>query len=200
LFAGASQGGALWAWLWLGVGVLVCMWLLLPSRVLAASLARVLGYMPLRTEQASVRERVTADLGRLALTVVYVVVLQATLRGPLVATLGPNIEPFIVEASVAIVAFVALLILFGWAHRVSRPLVEGLAWVALDSLLATSGSEVRTRVEQSRNRSRTRSAPTRLAQAAPTLASAAALDTHTIDTQATREAATHPASSRPSGQ
>ena len=38
-----------------------------------------------------------------------------------------------------------LLMLLGWIYRAARPLLEGLAWVALDATFATSVSEEATR-------------------------------------------------------
>jgi hypothetical protein len=71
----------------------------------------------------------------------YLVLLQAIVRHPLVAVLGDNAEPFLVEAVFAIVALMVLLVLLAWTYRAAKPLIEGMAWVALDAAFATSRSE-----------------------------------------------------------
>jgi hypothetical protein len=180
VFGSITRGGAIWAWLWLGMGVLVGIWLLLPSRVLAAGVARLLGQVPVRSPEPGHGEHVAADIGRLTLSAVYVIVLQATLRRPMVAALGAGVEPFLVEASIAVVAFVALMIVFGWALRVARPLLESLAWTALDSLLATSGSEATDAVDRAHQAGRGTAEPTRLVATR-------------VSTEATRTTQTRPA-------
>ena len=75
------------------------------------------------------------------LAIGYLVLVQAIVRRPLVAVSGPGIEPFLVEAVLGGVALLALLVMLALLHQVARPLVEGVAWLGLDSLLATSGSD-----------------------------------------------------------
>jgi hypothetical protein len=78
------------------------------------------------------------ELARVMLAAVYVVLVQAILRHPLVAVFGPEAEPFIVEAAFAMLALLAVLFLLGWAYAVGKPLLEGMTWVALDTAFATS--------------------------------------------------------------
>jgi hypothetical protein len=67
--------------------------------------------------------------------------LQAILRHPAVAVFGTSAEPFVIEGAIAAFVFVVLLVLLGSIYRNSRPLLQGLAWTALDSLFATRRSE-----------------------------------------------------------
>jgi hypothetical protein len=67
------------------------------------------------------------------------VLIQAVLRRPLVLTLGPAFERFVVEATFAASMLLLLFGLLVALHRTGRPLVSGLAWQALDTAFATSG-------------------------------------------------------------
>jgi hypothetical protein len=122
---------------WLLVAVLVVGWLAALFPLLGRALDRRLSRLPLPSTDAS------ADLpllARLALGAGYVVLIQAVLRRPLVLTLGPSFERFVVEASFAAVMLLLLFGLLVALHRAARSLVSGLAWLALDSAFATSGS------------------------------------------------------------
>jgi len=129
-------------WVWLALASAVCIWLLAPAPTFIGGLERLLARAPLRGGPVALAPSVRMEIARLLLAVVYVVVLQAIVRRPLVTTLGAGAEPFVVEASFAVFALTALVILLGWIHRAGRPLVEGIVRFTLDALLATSGSEV----------------------------------------------------------
>jgi hypothetical protein len=116
--------------------------LLVPTRPLASALAVQLGGLSGRSGELSASSRqTTLEIARLIVGAVYLVVLQSMLRHPLVAVFGAEADPFLLEAILAILAFMSLLVLLGWIYRTAKPLVENLAWVALDSAFATSSSE-----------------------------------------------------------
>jgi hypothetical protein len=128
--------------LWLAMSVIVCVCLLIPTRVLANALAAVLAPVPEGRRLDSTGSRNTPlDLARLVTAAVYLLLLQAIVRHPVVAVFGTSAEPFVIESAIAVFAFLLLLVLLGWIYRAARPVIEGLAWSALDSLFATTRSE-----------------------------------------------------------
>jgi hypothetical protein len=58
-----------------------------------------------------------------------------------VASIGPRADAFGVEATFAAAALITLFFLLSWLFQTGRTLVEGAVSVALDTALATSGSE-----------------------------------------------------------
>jgi hypothetical protein len=132
---GPSQGV-----LWLVAAVVCCICLIVPTRPLATALANLLARLPGRARQTLTTHSVPFEIARLVVAAGYLVLVQAILRHPLVAVLGAGAEPFLIEAVFAVAALLVLMTLLGWLHRTAKPVVEGLAWVALDSALATSGS------------------------------------------------------------
>lgn len=128
--------------LWLAVAVIACVCVLLPTRGLATAVATALTAVPeQRGMQAAWSRHAATDLARLIIAAGYLLLLQAILRHPAVAVFGASAEPFVIEAAIAVFALIVLLVLLGSIYREGRPLIEGLAWSALDSLFATSGSE-----------------------------------------------------------
>jgi len=128
--------------LWLALAVITCVCMLLPTRTLANALAGALMWIPERRGlQATWSRRTATELARLIVAAGYLLLLQAILRHPVVAVFGTSAEPFVIEAAIAAFAFVVLLALLGSIYREARPVVEGLAWTALDSLFATTRSE-----------------------------------------------------------
>jgi hypothetical protein len=134
--------GRVEAGLWLGGVVVACVCLIAATRPLSAALATGLARLPGRGGHRVANAHLPQQIARLAIAAAYLLVAQAMLRRPLVALLGLDGDPFVVEAVFAAVAALLLLVLLGWLYRVARPIVEALAWFALDSTLATSGSEV----------------------------------------------------------
>jgi hypothetical protein len=131
--------------LWLVLAVITCVCLLLPTRSLADALADALISIPERRGlQTTWSRRTATELARLIVAAGYLLLLQAILRHPAVAVFGTSAEPFVIEAAIAAFAFLVLLVLLGSIYRAARPLVEGLAWTALDSLFATTRSEQAT--------------------------------------------------------
>jgi hypothetical protein len=133
------------ALVWLAVAVVDCGLLLLPTRTLASALADLLGRLPGRGRQSASAQLATTEIARVLVATISLVLVQAIVRHPLVAVLGANAEPFLVEAVFAIVAVLALFSLLCWLYRAARPFIEGVAWVALDAAFATSSSEAATR-------------------------------------------------------
>ncbi|MBV9357241.1 MAG: hypothetical protein JO023_17155 [Chloroflexi bacterium] len=128
--------------LWLALAVIACVALLLPARGLANALAAALTRVPERRGSESAWSHHTAtDLARLVVAAGFLLFLQAILRHPVVAVFGVTAEPFVIEAAIAVFALLVLLVLLGAMYRAARPILEGLAWSALDSLFATSRSE-----------------------------------------------------------
>jgi hypothetical protein len=137
-----DPGLSIW---WLGLAVIACACTLVPARVLIHRLAGVLTLLPGQSgQQPALRRRTTLECAGLSVAAGYLVVLQAILRHPLVAVFGASAEPFIVEATFAVLALLLLLALLVWIYRAARPLVEGIARVALDAAFATSHSEEAT--------------------------------------------------------
>ena len=163
LFGALQDVGAIRGWLWLGCGVAVCVWLLAPAAQLTPLLARSIDRLPKQAQVPPPASALTFQVARLLIGAVYLIVLQGIIRRPLLASVGAEAEPFLVEAVFAALALLALLTILALVHQTARPLVEGLARFALDTTLATSGSEAaasRTRAYEAR--SRARSAATRL--------------------------------------
>jgi hypothetical protein len=136
--------GATNSWLWLALAGLVSVSLFVPASGFVAVLDRLLarahvpGGYPLLARPARI------EIARLILAGAYLVVIQAMLRRPVVATFGSAAEPFVIEATWGALALVALVVLMGWMHHAARPLVEGAARSTLDVLLATTGSDAAT--------------------------------------------------------
>ena len=155
------------ALVWLAVAVVDCVCLLLPTRAFESAIAQLIARLPGRGQRsassnhqttreiarlpgrgqrsASSNHQTTREIARLMVAAGYLVLVQAIVRHPLVAVLGTDAKPFLVEALVGIFALLVLLMLLGWIYRAARPLLEGLAWVALDATFATSVSEEATR-------------------------------------------------------
>ena len=127
------------ALLWLALAFADCVCLLPPIRPIVSALAAQLKRLPgMRGAQPTGDIRTSRELARLLAAAGYLVLFQAVLRHPLVAVFGAGVDPFLVEASFTILALLALLALLGWVYAVARPLLEGMAWLALDSALATT--------------------------------------------------------------
>jgi hypothetical protein len=160
------------AWMWLVLGTATGVWLIGLAPAFAGGLRQFLARLSARTGRGALEHQATVEISRLLLAAAYVVLLQAILRRPLVAVIGADAEPFVVEACLAAVALVVLLILLGQIHHAGRPLIEGLASSTLDALLATTGSDTTTHTDG--RASGSASSPTYLApsdqQAQPTLA------------------------------
>jgi len=167
LFGALQDVGAIRGWLWLGCGVAMCIWLLAPAAQLTPILARIFDRMPSQARDPLPQATLTFQVARLLTGAVYVIILQGIIRRPLLASVGADAEPFLVEAVFAALALLALLTILALVHQTARPLVEGLARFALDTTLATTGSEAAaTRTRAYDARSQARSAATRL-QPAP---------------------------------
>jgi hypothetical protein len=154
------------AFLWLAIGVVDCVCLLLPTRAFESAIAQLIARLPGRGQRsASSNQQATQEIARLIVAAAYLVLVQAILRHPLVAVLGTDAEPFLVEALLGILALLVLLVLLSWIYRAARPLLEGVAWVALDATFATSESEEATRAAAAMTQP---SAPTHTAEPAVT--------------------------------
>ena len=160
------------AWMWLVLATATGVWLIALAPVFAGGLRRLLARLSARTSRGALEHQATVEISRLLLAAGYVVLVQAILRRPLVAVIGAEAEPFVVEACLAAVALLALILLLGQIHHAGRPLIEGLASSTLDALLATTGSDATNHTDASAPGAA--SSPTYLApsdpQAQPTLA------------------------------
>jgi hypothetical protein len=126
---------------WLALSVVLCIALIVPTRTLATTLATGLLRLPGRARPSAVAQRASTEIARLVVAATYLVLMQAILRHPLVVVFGAEAEPFLVEALVAVVALLILLALLGWIYQAAKPIIEDLAWNALDAAFATSASE-----------------------------------------------------------
>jgi hypothetical protein len=163
LFGALQDVSAIRGWLWLGCGVAVCTWLLAPAAQLTPVLARIFDRVPGQARDPSPPGTLTLQVARLLTGAVYLAILQGIIRRPLLASVGAEAEPFLVEAVFAALALLALLTILALVHHTARPLVEGLARFALDTTLATTGSEAAAaRTHAYDARSQARSAATRL--------------------------------------
>jgi hypothetical protein len=163
LFGALQDVGAIRGWLWLGCGVALCIWLLAPAAQLTPVLARIFDRMPNQARDPLPPGTLTFQVARLLTGGVYLIILQGIIRRPLLASVGAEAEPFLVEAVFAALTLLALLTILALVHQTARPLVEGLVRFALDTTLATTGSEAaaaRTRAYDAP--SQARSAATRL--------------------------------------
>jgi hypothetical protein len=165
--------GSASSWWWLILAVATCLCLVAPAAALGRGLERMLARARAHGDQRALAHRARVQVARLLLAVGYVVLVQAIVRRPLVATVGESAEPFVIEASFAAVVLVALVLLLSWVHHTARPLVEGLARSTLDALLATSGSEAAAARAEAATTARVASAPTVLRAVEETLPAAA---------------------------
>lgn len=152
IFSSSPDVGSPQAWLWLGASAVIGAWLFVPAPVVVRALARVLVRVPVSSRLQVPSERSRFQVSQRLVAIGYVVVLQAVVRRPLVGALGAAAEPLIVEAIFAVIALLVLLAMLALLHQVGRPLVEGLATFALDTILATSGSEVSVPLAHTRSR------------------------------------------------
>lgn len=126
---------------WLGVGIALVVWLVVLAPRLARSLRDVLAGTPWSARRT--RTVAGGDPGAVAFVLVAlvdVVLIEATLRPPLVVVLGAGASPPTVDATVAAVCLLAIFALLVRLYLAARGYVEAGAWYALDALLATSGS------------------------------------------------------------
>jgi hypothetical protein len=139
-----EQTPALW---WLALAAADCVCMLPGAPATANALAAQIRRLPvIQSEQRTSRDRASVEMARLCVAAGCVVLFQAILRRPVVAVLGSSAEPFIVEATVGMLALLILIAVLAWIYSVSRPLLESMAAVALDVALATSAAEKATDV------------------------------------------------------
>jgi hypothetical protein len=124
--------------MWLVLATATGVWLIALAPVFAAALRRLLVRVSARSGRTPLEHQASVEIARLLLAAGYVVLVQAIVRRPLVGVIGVDAEPFVVEACLATLALLALILLLGQLHHAGRPLIEGLAWSTLDALLATT--------------------------------------------------------------
>lgn len=139
-FAFATLESPALALVWLALALIVSVCVLLAARPITSALARALATLVSRAERSSWSARTANDLARLLVTAGYVVLLQAILRHPLVAVFGVEVDPFVVEAVIGMLALLIVVALLSWMYAVAKPLLEGLATNVLDAALATAPS------------------------------------------------------------
>jgi hypothetical protein len=136
VFGGLPDPTQAMVWLGLALAVGVC---LIPAMVL---LVQPLSTLVLRLAggklAAPSARRTAVSVARLTVAVVYLVVLQAMVRHPLVAVFGSSVEPFQIEVTVGAAIMVLLIVLLACVHAAVAPLIEGMAQGVLDAAFATS--------------------------------------------------------------
>jgi hypothetical protein len=160
--------------LWLGAALVIALCLL----GIAPSVARAFD-----------RWLHNTDVARLLVVVLYLALIQAIVRQPLVLVLGASAEPFIIEAFLGGSALVLLLVGLLWLHSAAYPMLRRLVLNGLDEVVATTGSEATTAAVAAfeAQQDRTVAAPRAAAPAAePTLRAPA------LDLDATRPGARAP--------
>jgi hypothetical protein len=131
------------AGLWLVLSLLLAGWLIVIAPTLARAIAAGLARIPIRRQPikgAMIGKPEFLLLGALIVAVSYVALVEAILRQPLDAVFGALFSPTSVDAVVAATGVLLVLAILFRLYQVARPLVEGTAWYALDTLVATAGS------------------------------------------------------------
>jgi len=143
--SGDTRGAAAW----LILAIIDCMLLLAPARRIANGLTSLLLRLP-GAQQSSV-----GSIAWLVICATDLVIIQAILRNPLVLALG-DAQPFVVESVVANVSLLALIGVLMCIYCSAGQLIETLAFLALDSTLATAephrenSSKVSSAIRESR--------------------------------------------------
>lgn len=146
LFRGTSDGGVgslripLVADAWLVVGLGLSGWLLALAPSLASTIAHLLERLDLRQGRVVGQQVAIGSVARLIVAVVDVAIVQAILRRPVVAVLGDAAAPSTVDATFAAGTLILLILILIWLHQSARPLIEAVAWQALDAIVPTTGS------------------------------------------------------------
>jgi hypothetical protein len=133
--------------IWLAFGVVLGVWIVAISPRLARALSAPLGAAPWRGQRVNDVETRAQDAHFLAAVLVAVIgtaLIVAILRRPLVGVTPTLAPPLEADAIVATASVVIILVLSLRLYLAARPFVEGSAWLALDSLIPTSGSEAAT--------------------------------------------------------
>ncbi len=145
IFTSLSNLDLAHTWLWLAIAIGVSGWLLAVAPVISRCLGQLLAQVPAPGLPPERLSRAAADVGRLVVAIGYLVLVQAIVRGPLVAiSIGSGADRFNVEATFAATALIALFGLLGWLYQGARVLIEGVASGALDSVLTTVDSDATT--------------------------------------------------------
>lgn len=131
---------------WLALSLVCVAWIVATTVPLAQALARALRRFDL-TPGSGERRRLRSAAGVAEILVAFgvVVLVQAVLRHPLARTLSAHFGASSVEATFAACILGLLLVLLVRLYAVGRPLTQGLAWRALDSVISTSGSQTAER-------------------------------------------------------
>jgi hypothetical protein len=149
--------------IWLGLAVLLTVWVLAVVPSATRAVGDLLARLPWRGPSAAdgIHASEVRVLSLLLIGVVAAALVEALVRRPLVLVLAAVASPLPTDAIVAATgAFLVLLLLIRLYH-VAIPFVEGSAWLVLDVLVPTTGSETAARFASSFDQ------PTRVA---PTLA------------------------------
>src|SRR5438477_3928257 len=111
------------AWMWLVLATATGVWLVAVAPVFAGRLRQSLARLSGASGRARIQTEAAIEISRLAPAAACVLLIQAIVRRPLVAVIGVEAEPFIVEATLAAVALLVLLMLLGLMHHAGRPLI-----------------------------------------------------------------------------
>lgn len=123
---------------WLGLAITDVVCLLAVVLLLIGPLASLLLCLPINGLPLSVVRGTAQNVARLAVAAMYLVLMQAVLRRPLVAVFGTSADPFVIEASVAIAIMLVVALVLIWLHAAASPVIEDVARHVLDASLATS--------------------------------------------------------------
>jgi hypothetical protein len=163
---------------WLGLALALTVWVLAVVPHATRSVAARLARLPWRAPSEGAASFHASDVHLLALLLIGVVVaafVEALVRRPLVVVLAAVASPLDTDAIIAATGGLLVMALLIRLYDVARPFVEGSAWLALDVLAPTSGSEAAARFSTSFDQS-TKVAPT-LAAGVTQLASTLAAET-----------------------
>lgn len=134
--------------IWLGLSVVLVIWLVTIASSLTRFLVGLLASVPwsARLDDDRTTPRVeTGLLAALLVAGVYVGLIEAIVRRPLIAAVGAITSPSDVDAIVAAFAVSVLFVVLLRLYRVARPFIESGTWYALASVSTTSSSETTSR-------------------------------------------------------
>lgn len=126
------------AWLVAGIGLSI--WLLALAPSLASAIAHELARLETREAVVKGQRAAIGAVARLIVAVLDVAIIQGILRRPVVWVLGVAATPSTIDATFAASTLTLLILILIWLHQSARPLVESVAWQALDAIVPTTGS------------------------------------------------------------
>jgi hypothetical protein len=133
---------------WLGLAVTDGAILLAVALLLMGPLASLLLRLPVNGLPLPVVHGAMQNVSRLVVAAVYLVLVQAILRRPLVGVFGSSADPFAIEAAVAITVMLIVSLVLVWLLSAARPFIEDVVRMMLDASLATASFDHDSRVSE----------------------------------------------------